>query len=53
MRNGYLCQILPMSNSASEFDMESEVLTVIYEGSRDLSLIQGGSSIVSASAQPP
>ena len=31
---------------ASEFDMESEVLTVIYEGSRyDLSLIQGGSSI--------
>ena len=39
---------------ASEFDMESEVLTVIYEGSRyDLSLIQGGSSIVSGSAQPP
>ena len=39
---------------ASEFDMESEVLTVIYEGSRyDLSLIQGGASIGSGSSLPP
>jgi hypothetical protein len=31
---------------ASEFNMESEVLTVIYEGSSyDISLLQGGSSI--------
>ena len=34
---------------ASEFNMESEVLTVIYEGSSyDISLLQGGSSIGSS-----
>ena len=39
---------------ASEFDLETEILTVLYEGSRyELSLIQGGTSMASGSSSIP